>query len=40
VTTAWRKALDRLRREVVGREKVAAARPSRRRNPASTTGSR
>jgi len=25
VTTAWRKALDRLRREVVGREKVAAA---------------
>jgi predicted RNA polymerase sigma factor len=25
VTTGWRKALDRLRREVVGREKVAAA---------------
>jgi len=25
VTTGWRKALDRLRREVVGRDKVAAA---------------
>ena len=26
VTTGWRKALDRLRREAVGREKVAPAR--------------